>query len=67
MILFSAFTFLRNSTALWYVYYIIIRHKREEDKAAEGKRSGKRKTICELKLANILKFSKFVKQLVSFN
>jgi hypothetical protein len=65
-ILFSAFTFLRNSKALWYVPFMVIRHKREKDKVAERKRSGGGKT-CRLKLANILRFSKLEKQLVSLN
>ena len=43
-ILFSPFTFLRNSKAVWYVHFMIIRHKREKDKAAEGKSSRGGKT-----------------------
>ena len=37
--LFSPFTFLRNSKAVWYVHFMIIRHKREKDKVTEGKSS----------------------------
>lgn len=36
----SAFTFLRNGKAMWYVQFMVIRHQREEVKQAEGKRSG---------------------------
>lgn len=36
----SAFTFLRNGKAMWCVQFMVIRHKREEVKQAEGKRNG---------------------------
>lgn len=36
----SAFTSLRNGKSMWYVQFMVIRHKREEVKQAEGKRSG---------------------------
>lgn len=36
----SAFTFLRNGKTLLYVQFMVIRHKTEEVKQAEGKRSG---------------------------
>ena len=61
--LFSPFTFLRNSKAVWYVHFMIIRHKREKDKVAEGKSSRGGKNLSGLKLANALRFSKSAKQL----